>query len=324
MINVPREEIRIVDPIAEAFEWVKEVLFRPFNLEKWMVMGFAAFLATLGQGRFQFNTGYRGGGGNSNPEYQAQLESIKQYIMNHLPWFVIGGIIAGILILGLWLAFTWLSSRGQFMFLDCVAHNKAHIHEPWSRFRQAGNRLFGFRMVVGLIFIAAALLFGGLSWLVVITAGQGTGRLGMIAALVLISVIGFIFAMVFVTVMVLTKDFVVPIMYIRGCGVRDAWRELWALIEGYTGRFVLYLLMRLALALAIGVAVFMLALAMCAACCLVILLMIPYINTVILLPVFVFVRSYSVCFLRQFGPEYNVFAAVPIPDGPGELAGGEA
>jgi hypothetical protein len=38
---------------------------------------------------------------------------------------------------------------------------------------------------------------------------------------------------------------------------------------------------------------------------------IPYLGTVLLLPVLVFKRSYSIYFLRQFGPEYDVFPPAP-------------
>jgi hypothetical protein len=38
---------------------------------------------------------------------------------------------------------------------------------------------------------------------------------------------------------------------------------------------------------------------------------IPYIGTVLLLPVLVFKRSYPLYFLRQFGPGYDVFPPAP-------------
>jgi hypothetical protein len=47
--------------------------------------------------------------------------------------------------------------------------------------------------------------------------------------------------------------------------------------------------------------------AMCATCCVV---LIPYVGTVILLPVFVLMRSYLLLFLRQFGSEYDVWDGV--------------
>jgi hypothetical protein len=47
-------------------------------------------------------------------------------------------------------------------------------------------------------------------------------------------------------------------------------------------------------------------LAICATCC---IAAIPYIGTLILLPVFVLLRSFSLLFLRQFGVEYDVWAS---------------
>jgi len=44
------------------------------------------------------------------------------------------------------------------------------------------------------------------------------------------------------------------------------------------------------------------------------LMIIPYIGTVLLLPVLVFKQSYPLYFLRQFGPGYDVFPpASPAP-----------
>lgn len=45
-------------------------------------------------------------------------------------------------------------------------------------------------------------------------------------------------------------------------------------------------------------------------CCLAgCLMMLPYIGTVLLLPILVFKRAYSLYFLGQFGPQYDVFGA---------------
>jgi hypothetical protein len=41
---------------------------------------------------------------------------------------------------------------------------------------------------------------------------------------------------------------------------------------------------------------------------------IPYIGTVILLPVFVLLRSFSLLFLRQFGSDYDVWAGFTPPE----------
>ena len=43
------------------------------------------------------------------------------------------------------------------------------------------------------------------------------------------------------------------------------------------------------------------------------LLVLPYLGTVLLLPVLVFRRSYSLCYLAQYGGEYDVFAPPSAP-----------
>ena len=43
-------EINVVEPISPALERVKRMLFQPFDLGKWFVIGFCAWLACLGEG----------------------------------------------------------------------------------------------------------------------------------------------------------------------------------------------------------------------------------------------------------------------------------
>ena len=61
--------------------------------------------------------------------------------------------------------------------------------------------------------------------------------------------------------------------------------------------------------MAIGVLVLV---AIVVTCCIAGCLMaLPYLGTVVLLPVLVFKRSYSLYYLAQFGPAYDVFPALP-------------
>ncbi len=78
------------------------------------------------------------------------------------------------------------------------------------------------------------------------------------------------------------------------------------MLRGNVVNFVLYLLFRIVVAIAIAVIVIVVVLATCclAGC----LLLLPYLGTVFLLPILVFERAYSLYYLAQFGPEYDVFA----------------
>lgn len=71
--------------------------------------------------------------------------------------------------------------------------------------------------------------------------------------------------------------------------------------------FSLYVLFQIVLKMAIGL---LIVLVVVATCCLAGCLMaLPYVGTVVLLPILVFERSYSLYYLSQFGRGYNVFPA---------------
>lgn len=144
MNGVHPTSISVVDPISPAIERVRTVLFRPFDLRKWLTIGFCAWLAQLGSGS--------GGGGGNRTQYNIdrgdigrQADDAKDFVVNNLDWIVPVGIAVAAMIIGLWLLLLWLSSRGRFLFLDCVAQNKAEVTHPWHRFRAHGNSLFAFR-----------------------------------------------------------------------------------------------------------------------------------------------------------------------------------
>jgi hypothetical protein len=141
-MNVPQiRRVRVIDPIGPAIERIRTILFRPFDVEKWFLIGFCAWLAQLGHGG--------GGGGGNRVQHRIDRESIRhqmgqawEYVVHKVNWIVPVAItVAGVLI-GLWLLVLWLSSRGRFMFLYCVAQNKAEVTHPWQHFRGHANSLF--------------------------------------------------------------------------------------------------------------------------------------------------------------------------------------
>jgi hypothetical protein len=105
-----------------------------------------------------------------------------------------------------------------------------------------------------------------------------------------------------IIVWALVTSFMVPVMYRRRCRAYEAFCAALSLIAAHPGEILLYCLFLVVLAIAIGLVS---CLAICATCCIAAL---PYIGTVILLPVFILFRSFSLVFLRQFGQDYDVWA----------------
>src|SRR6476659_3922258 len=130
--NEPR--IEIFKPFGEAFELMKRILFQPFELKKWLVIGFAAWLANLGAcgggiGNFNYPDNRREGA-------QKFYETIGQIPQ---PVLITGICVLICVVLLLIVLFAWLRARGRFIFVDCVVRNRAAIVEQWQEFRVDGN-----------------------------------------------------------------------------------------------------------------------------------------------------------------------------------------
>src|SRR5262249_30790962 len=115
-------EISVTLPLSRALERTRRMLFEPFDLRKWLVVGFCAWVATLGESGF--NGAYRqemhSGQGSPISTFKSWLEQIHQYVVPNLWWIVPAAIGLTVLVVALWVTVLWLSSRGRFMFLYCV------------------------------------------------------------------------------------------------------------------------------------------------------------------------------------------------------------
>lgn len=301
----PSFNISVTAPLTLAFERAKKLLFQPFDLQVWLTIGLGAWLAQLGRqgggGGTGFNFGDRRGA-----SLEEMLREAWDYILNNLHWLVPVAIGVAVVGLGFWLLFTWLSSRGEFMLLHCVGERKAEVAVPWRIYGEHANSLFGFRVILGLItFVLVAPLVVVGVWLLnrMLSGDSLTFLTGLAFAGSLLSIIGV--SVLFALVTKLTRDFVVPIMFLHTISCVVAWRRLMLLLRDNLANFVLYILFSIVLAIVIGLLILALVLVTC--CCAGCLMSIPYIGTVLILPIHVFRRAFSAEYLAQYGPEYNVF-----------------
>lgn len=301
----PSPYISATNPLTPSIDRVKEVLFRPFDLSKWLVIGFCAWLAGLGE------SAGGAGGGNYNYGFDnrrhagRQFAEARDYVLDNLEWLIPLGIFVMLALVAVWLVFTWLSSRGKFMFLHCVARNRAEIRVPWNRYGHQGDSLFLFRVVLGVASFAviAPYVIAGVMLLI----GAGSTRepvvFGVALAAFILGLIGL--GVVFGLISWATSHFVVPIMYLKTSGCLEGWRRFLSLLSGNKARFLLFTLFYFLVSVLIVLIVIALVLMTCcvAGC----LFSIPYIGAVFLLPFSVFTRSFSLYYLAQYGRELDVF-----------------
>ncbi len=300
----------VIAPLTLAFNRVKLLLFRPFDIGRWFIIGFCAWLATLGQGGANFNFNY---GLENRRDGREVFDEGRRFVVENLSWLIPVAIVGVLLIIIIWLVLTWLSSRGRFMFLHCVRENRAEVQVPWTQFAAHGDSLFLFRLMLGLISMALILptVAGGVIVVIGLFHSDAPKLLPLLGAIALVLlVIGV--SVAFAVVAKLTTDFVVPVMALRHTRCLDAWRECGTLFRTHPGPFAMYLLFQVVIHLVIGVVVIAVVVLTC--CCAGCLLAIPYLGTVLFLPVLIFHRAYSLHFLAQFGSAYDLFPPAPAAE----------
>jgi hypothetical protein len=298
MNDLNTQTISVISPVTTAIDRVKLMLFNPFNIEKWFAIGFCAWLVALGDG-------FGGGCGNFGNRWSGSNPCSGE-ITEHLPLIIGIGSAIAIVVLAIVVAIMWLSSRGQFMFLHCVAENKAEVKIPWHKYRSQANSLFLFRLIVMVLSLVCFALLAGVMIMLFVISRKSHSPVGFIFIAIFSGLLTIPLVIIFALISKFTKDFVVPVMYLRNCTCLNAWREFLTLLGNNKGMFALYILFQIAIAMAISAIVMA---AVCVTCCIAGCLMaIPYLGTVLLLPVFVFKRSYSLYYLKQHGPAYDVFA----------------
>ncbi len=311
-------EIQFSEPLRVAWDRTRQMLFHPFDLGKWLVLGFTAWLAYMfhnGGYRFQKNLGHSGAPGDMVREVGEGMGRAWDRLVGEPVTFVL--IVLGLLLaMALLLALLWVSSRMKLVFLDNVVRDRAEVVEPWKRLGSLGDSLFLWRLGFGLV---AMVVVGGLAaalvgLMVLFAAGTSvTAVLGVMGA-VLSGLAVMAAAVVTVLVALWTENFVVPIMYRFNLGVLEAWKAFLPWLQTYLGSFVVWVLFLVVVALGLGVVILVAGLLTC--CIGLLILALPYVGTVLLLPVWVTYRLAGPIFLAQFSPEFDLFAAVAVPEEP--------
>lgn len=314
-METPSSKIEIVKPCGEAWHHMKGMLF-PFNFGRWITLGFVAWLALLGQGGgggFNFNFGRRWQQGQGSPAGSVREVASKaiSYIEANLILVLGIGAAAMLVVVAVGLVLAYLSSRGVFMYLDCVYERKAAVVAPWRRARKHAWSLFLWRVLfsaagglLGLLIVATTLFA---RWQDIRTLTWTPGLLGILivsgGALLLTGI-------AFGLARWCLRNLVAPIMYLRNLTGSQAWSEFFGLARGRAGVFILYWLMNVALGLLVGTAT---TAAACCTCCVGAL---PIICQTILQPLFLWLRAFPFYFLAQFGPAYALpAAAAPEEEG---------
>lgn len=297
--------VQYFEPLSRAFGRMKQALFQPFDLKKWIVIGFTAWLAGLMDGN--------GGGSRSNNMHgnfgdalNAPFE-IWTWLQDHPQWML--AIIFGLAFLFFLIAvLTWLSSRGKFMFVDNIVHDRALIAQPWTEYANEGNSLFVWRFIFALFSISAILGFLFHAWQNIYSLYYGPFDESIPWAYIIKMIFLFLLIALFLGyISLLLNEFVVAIMYRQRISAWEAWNRLLAIHWPHLAQF---LVLAILWAVLMTIAVILVIVVGLLTCCIgFFILLLPVVNAVVTLPISYTFRAFSLEFLAQFGDDYSVFSS---------------
>jgi hypothetical protein len=298
----PEEPVKasVIAPFEGAWDGTKKVLFSPFDIGKWFALGFTAWIASL----------LGGGGGSGNYRQAGNLgdsfDSAREQIGSVAPWIWGVTIAVGVIFFAIGITLMWVQSRGKFMFLDNVVHNRSEIKKPWKEFKAHGNSLFKWHICYSIVVWLISLVFVGIFLLGLWSAGWNMNAMinSQGAVLVTAGIAVFVLFVVNAYIMRFLEDGVIPAMYKNDMTVTEAWSHFGKIYRANRWRFLWYGFFWVLLG--IGLVITMLLVMVCTCCVWGCLSMIPYIASVAFLPLIVFARLYGLHYISQYGPDFDV------------------
>jgi hypothetical protein len=318
--------MRVTESMGPAWETMKRMLFRPFNIGTWFSFGFIFFLQSCVEGggggnnlRLPNTSGSGGhGGGGSGGDTGNNLAGLLHDLVGQggsdLPdpgVLVLIGAIACVVAIPIVILMLWLGTRGQMMAIRAVASGQAGIGDQWNATRDAGGKLFKFHMAMtGISMVFMLPLVGGGVLLAMPVIRDGAAFESILPALIGLGVVLVLLMIPLLLVNAMARNFVAPIMLKHGLGARDGWKRFWAVGKMHMGGIFLFYVMRVVVGIGAGivgiVAGFM-------TCCLGFL---PVLHQTLMAPYYVFERAWTLEVLASMSPDFDLRGGGGAPPAP--------
>ena len=322
--------MRVTESMGPAWETMKRILFRPFNLGTWFSFGFVFFLQSCIEGGggngLNIPRGNSSGGGFRHPHGSGDgdtgnnLAQIVHALASsiHLPFahslsgggsgsgldptvLVIIVAVACLVAIPLVILMMWLGTRGQMMAIRSVAIGQANASEQWNATRDAGGKLFKFHLAMTGIGLAMFVPIGGAGALVVVPAIRDGAKIeSLLPLLIGLGVVALLLMFPLLLVNAMARNFVAPIMLKHGVGAREGWKRFWAIGRSQVGGIVVFFLLRMLVGIGAGIVGIV---AGFLTCCLGFL---PVLHQTLMAPYYVFERAWTLEVLASMSPDFDV------------------
>jgi len=246
-------------------EWTRALLFKPFKLKKWLILGFVALLSgTLSSGSFNLNLPSssrqetKRDSALQSPAKTSPGPDLKEIIIQARELLkqprvaVVAG--AGILLAFFVLALiTWLHARFSFIFLRDVLLNDASVRIPFRDLKKPGNAFFRYSFLFSSVLLIAVSSLGfflarDILRLTVFNPAPVEASIKEII-LALLPYCGLFLLLIILSgvLWIILLDIVLPVMFKDNTGFRPAFRQAMKMISGAKKDLFVYILAKIVL-----------------------------------------------------------------------------
>ncbi len=296
------QDSSLLDPLVEsvtaAYERMFDLLFRDFDVVRYLLLGLLAFFSSCGEPSLSFNVDIPDIPLPQNNDELLIFFAAQSGYLLMIAFFVVVGIAVGVL-------FLFISSRTLMAFFDAIITGEPKV-DALTEKGSVANRLFLFRAsyVVGvpLLGLCAMFLLMVLSIGVQLAFGAEFMALGQLLGVG----VGFLALPVILILYLfdrLVMELAAPIMYVQGTSVIESFQLLRAAPNADAFQIFVFLVARFVIGLLITILTFPLS---CLCFC---LMLIPGMSAMILLPFTVFSRNISMQWLARMDPAYAGLAS---------------
>lgn len=258
--------------ISSSMKRTTTVLFKPFDLKKWMLFILIAFLAgSLSNGcNLNLNNNFQEATNQEQSRteqdtFKAPETGANQPLSPEQRRFVITLVIILVAaVVALIIFLMWLGARFSFVFLEDVVKNDASIKAPFKANRDSGNSYFLFNfsaMSLILVLFAGIVYLGGISLVKADVFAKTVTNIKQVMEILLMALPYLIMLTVlFLTagvIFLIASNFVVVVMFKDRINVTRAWAKVWGLLRKNIMNFILYLLLRIGLYIGAGIIYFL-------------------------------------------------------------------
>jgi hypothetical protein len=243
------QPLSAIDAISPAWDHTRKLLLEPMRWKTLLKIGLVAAFAGVGSGSFNSSNFNHPGAIPHSPWHFPAIALVASVLL-----------FAGIVVLVIWLAFFYLSSRLQFVLLDVVLRRDTTIGPAWNRFGPATWRWMGLRFLyalAALVLLLPILIPAGIA---AIHNFPKDGATPPDFASLMGTFFAFIGAMVLVAMVVaighlLLHDFGLPSMALEGTSLQETVMRVIRLIRAEPLQILIFIVMKVIIRLVAGIAI---------------------------------------------------------------------